>query len=81
MRPTLRAVLAAPACGAVFAGCQTLPFPRGTLAHTPCNPNVIAGVLNSGEPLTRDERAYLERCGIRFVSPPSSGQFAASAGH
>ncbi|HEX8363533.1 MAG TPA: hypothetical protein VF613_25660 [Longimicrobium sp.] len=64
--------------GAVaIAGCQTVPFPRGTLAHTPCNPNVIAGVLNSGEPLTRDERRYLERCGIRFVSPPSSGQVAA----
>ncbi len=72
MRSTLFLALA-------LAGCQTFPAPRRTLASTPCNPNVIAGVLNSGEALTRDERAYLERCGIRFVSP---GQVAAApAGH
>lgn len=64
---TLAPLLLAAALGA----CSTLqPINRsGRLSDARCNPKVVAGILNTDEPLTRDERAYVEKCGIRFAAP------------
>ncbi|HEV2149906.1 MAG TPA: hypothetical protein VGR37_21085 [Longimicrobiaceae bacterium] len=43
-------------------------MPRGSLANAPCDPRLVASVLNTDEPLTREERSYLQRCGVRFAS-------------
>lgn len=69
MTSILRPILAGALCGIALTGCRTLPDSQPTLAYTPCRPRIVAGILNSDEPLTRDERAYVERCGIRFIAP------------
>lgn len=54
-----------------LGGCHTLRSldQSGRLANARCNPRVVAAILNTDAPLTRDERAYVEKCGIRFAAP------------
>lgn len=39
-----------------------------SLANTPCDGRIIGALLGSEEPLTKEEIAYLQGCGVRFAS-------------
>jgi hypothetical protein len=67
---TKRSLLAAASLVLLASGCTGMReklHPR-SLANTPCDGRIMGALLGSEDTLTRQEIAYLQRCGVRFAS-------------